>query len=56
MLPNKLRSKVKKLESDLAAMKPASAPGVLTNRTSRGVTRRATPRAATPADTIPRYL
>lgn len=56
MLPNKIRSRVKKLEASLTMLKPSSAPGVLTNRTSRGVTRRTTPRAATPADTIPRYL
>jgi len=52
----KTRRQVKQLESKVAQLRPASAPGILTNRTTRGVTRKPIAGAADKASTIPRYL
>jgi len=54
----KLKSEVRKLKAELAKLKPASAPGMLTNRTTRGVTRRSITTANTSgkaSDDVPRW-
>ena len=40
MTPRKLRNELKSLRAEVAKLRPAPAPGILTNRTTRGVTRR----------------
>lgn len=42
----KLKAEIRRLKAEIAMLKPASGPGMLTNRTSRGVTRKPTARAA----------
>lgn len=55
----KTKSEIRKLQAEVAALRPASAPGVATSWTSRGVARRAVRRtglnAATLRDSVPRY-